>query len=80
MRHHAATAFCQQALVLIAMYILEALHPEGWVHAATFEQEYWAIQQAQARSRSDGRHYRILEGDSRQIVWVLDRGISRGSD
>jgi len=56
------------------MFIVEALHPEGWVYSATFELEYWAIQNAQLRSRSDGRHYRILDAASQQIVCVLDSG------
>lgn len=56
------------------MFIIEALHPEGWVYTAAFELEYWAIQNAEQRSRSDGRHYRILNGTTQQVMCVLDSG------
>lgn len=49
------------------------------MNSATFELEYWAIQHAQQRSRSDGRHYRILNGTTQQVVCLLDSGSCGGT-
>lgn len=54
------------------MFILEALHPDGWQQQGTAQVEYWALQEAQILCCGDGRHYRILEADSGRIVALVD--------
>jgi hypothetical protein len=54
------------------MYVIEALHPEGWRRQGRAQVEYWAYQEAQARCCSDGRNYRILNEDSGQIVALVN--------
>jgi len=53
------------------MFAIQALHPAGWVDQGTAQQEYWAQQEAQMRCCSDGRTYRILSGDDRQVVALI---------
>ena len=55
-----------------AMYAIEALHPDGWKEQGRSKVEYWAYQEAQIRSCSDGRHYRILQQDSGRIVGMVN--------
>jgi hypothetical protein len=50
------------------MYVIEALHPDGWRRQGRTHQEFWAHQEAQARCCSDGRNYRIVHEQTRQIV------------
>ena len=54
------------------MFILEALHPDGWYPQGSAKVEYWALQEAQILCCGDGRHYRILEADSGRIVALVD--------
>lgn len=54
------------------MYVIEALHPDGWRQQGRAQVEYWAYQEAQIRCCSDGRHYRILNGDSGRIVALVN--------
>lgn len=53
------------------MYVIEALHPAGWREQGRARFEYWAYQEAQARCCSDGRNYRILDGDSGRIMALV---------
>jgi hypothetical protein len=45
------------------MFVIQALHPAGWIDQGTAQLEYWAHQEAQMRCCSDGRTYRILTAD-----------------
>lgn len=54
------------------MYVIEALHSDGWRVQGTAQVEYWAYLEAQTRSCSDGRAYRILEQGSQMIVCFVD--------
>ncbi|MCS5694071.1 hypothetical protein NZK33_19110 [Cyanobium sp. FGCU-6] len=53
------------------MFVIQALHSAGWVDQGTAQLEYWAQQEAQMRCCSDGRTYRILSGDDRQLVALI---------
>ena len=53
------------------IFLIQALHPDGWIDQGTSPLEYWAYQEAQMRCCSDGRTYRILTGDDRQIVALI---------
>jgi hypothetical protein len=57
---------------LRAMYVIEALHPDGWRMQGRFNVEYWAYQEAHTRCCSDGRNYRILRQDTGEIVTLVD--------
>lgn len=59
------------------MFLIEALHPDGWRPQGRAEVEYWAYQEAQARCCSDGRNYRILHEATRQIVALVDTSSCR---
>jgi hypothetical protein len=59
------------------VYIIEALHPDGWREQGTARVEYWAYQEAQMRCCSDGRNYRLLHSDSRQVVALIDTSSCR---
>jgi hypothetical protein len=59
------------------MFVIEALHPDGWRQQGRTHQEYWAYQEAQARCCSDGRNYRIVEEGSRRIVAFIDSSACR---
>lgn len=59
------------------MFIIEALHPDGWRQHGRAKVEYWAYQEAQARCCSDGRNYRIVHEDSQQIVALVDTSSCR---
>jgi hypothetical protein len=50
------------------MFLIEALHPDGWRQQGRTQLEFWAHQEAQVRCFSDGRNYRILEAGSGRIV------------
>jgi hypothetical protein len=54
------------------VFVIEALHPDGWRQQGRTQVEYWAHQEAQARCCSDGRNYRIVDEQSRQIVAFVD--------
>lgn len=61
------------------MYAIQALHPDGWKQQGRSEVEYWAYQEAQIRCCSDGRHYRIVQEDSGQIVgWANPQACRMG--
>jgi hypothetical protein len=61
------------------MFVIQALHPEGWKDQGRSEVEYWAYQEAQIRCCSDGRHYRLLQESSGQIVgWVNPQSCRAG--
>jgi len=53
------------------MFLIEALHPEGWQRYGRAQAEYWAYQEAQTLCCSEGRDYRILKEDSGQIVALV---------
>lgn len=59
------------------MFIIEALHPDGWRQQGTAKVEYWACQEAQARCCSDGRNYRIIHEDSQRVVALVDTSSCR---
>lgn len=54
------------------MFVIEALHPDGWRRQGRAKAEYWAYQEAQMRCCSDGRNYRIVDEDNHQIVALVD--------
>jgi len=56
----------------IAMYVIQALHSDGWREQGRFAVEYWAYLEAQTRCCSDGRHYRIVEESSKQVITTVD--------
>lgn len=53
------------------MFVIEALHPDGWRERGSFQLEYWAHQEAQMRCCSDGRNYRILREPGRELVTLI---------
>ena len=53
------------------MFVIQALHPDGWADQGTAQLEYWAYQEAQMRCCSDGRTYRILSGEDQSIVALI---------
>jgi len=53
------------------MFVIQALHPEGWIDQGAAQLEYWAYQEAQMRCCSNGRTHRILSGNDRLIVGVI---------
>jgi hypothetical protein len=53
------------------MFLIQALHPDGWMDQGTAELEYWAYQEAQMRCCSDGRTDRIRSGDKQRIVAMI---------
>lgn len=59
------------------MFIIEALHPDGWRERGRFRLEYWAQQEAQMRCCSDGRNYRILREPGRELVALIDTSSCR---
>jgi hypothetical protein len=59
------------------MYVIEALHPDGWRLQGRCNAEYWAYQEARTRCCSDGRNYRILRQDTGQIVAMLEANSCR---
>jgi len=61
------------------MYVIEALHPDGWREQGKARVEYWAYQEAQARCCSDGRHYRIIAMDSQKVVALVNPSSCRVS-
>lgn len=54
------------------MFLIQALHSDGWRSQGTFRLEYWACLEAQTRSCSDGRTYRIVNQDNQAVVCMLD--------
>lgn len=54
------------------MFVIEALHPNGWRWQGRFSAEYWAYQEARTRCCSDGRTFRILDESNNQIVAFID--------
>jgi hypothetical protein len=54
------------------MYVIQALHSDGWREQGRFAVEYWAYLEAQARCCSDGRHYRIVDESSAKVVTSVD--------
>jgi hypothetical protein len=54
------------------MYVIQALHSDGWREQGRFAAEYWAYLEAQTRCCSDGRHYRIVDESSAQVVTSVD--------
>ena len=59
------------------MFVIEALHPDGWRRQGVSNVEYWAYQEAQARCCSDGRNYRILEEHTSQVVALVNTSSCR---
>ena len=59
------------------MFVIEALHPDGWRRQGRAKVEYWAYQEAQMRCCSDGRNYRIVDEDSHLIVALVDTSSCR---
>jgi hypothetical protein len=54
------------------MFVIQALHPDGWRDRGTVQQEYWAYREAQMRCCSDGRTYRIVSGEDQSIVAIVN--------
>lgn len=54
------------------MFIIEALHPDGWREQGSAKVEYWAYQEAQTRCCSDGRNYRLIDARSNEIIALID--------
>lgn len=65
------------AIFWFTMFVIEALHPDGWRCQGRHEAEYWAYQEAQARCCSDGRNYRILNGATGQLVALINTSSCR---
>ncbi|MFM7314446.1 MAG: hypothetical protein ACKO0M_15005 [Cyanobium sp.] len=59
------------------MFIIEALHPDGWRPQGRFRFEYWAWLEARTRCCSGGRNYRIVDEEAHQVVALLDTGSCR---
>jgi hypothetical protein len=59
------------------MYVIQALHPQGWIDQGTAQLEYWAYQEAQLRCCSDGRTYRIISAADQRIVAMLSTNSCR---
>ncbi|MCP9886692.1 hypothetical protein KBY96_01905 [Cyanobium sp. ATX 6A2] len=59
------------------MFVIEALHPDGWRPQGRANLEYWAYQEAQTRCCSDGRNYRIVNEDSNEIVALINTSSCR---
>ena len=59
------------------VYIIQALHPDGWREQGTARIEYWAYQEAQTRCCSDGRNYRLIRADTSEIVALIDTSSCR---
>jgi len=53
------------------MFVVQALHPDGWRPVGRSGLEYWAYQEARIRCCSDGRHYRIIDEATGIIVAML---------
>jgi len=54
------------------MDLIQALLSDGWHVQGRFAVEYWAYLGAQTRCCSDGRHYRIVEDSSKQVMATVD--------
>lgn len=61
----------------LSMFLIEALHPDGWRQQGRARLEYWACQEAQMRCCSDGRNYRIVDESNGRIVALLDSSSCR---
>ena len=59
-------------ILTAAMYVIQALHSDGWREQGRCDVEYWAYLEAQTRCCSDGRHYRIVDASSQQVVTTVD--------
>lgn len=59
------------------MFVIEALHPDGWRLQGTARLEYWACQEAQMRCCSDGRNYRIRDEQTNQIIALVNTSSCR---
>ncbi len=59
------------------MFVIEALHPDGWRQQGRSQVEYWAYLEAQTRCCSDGRAYRIVEEQTGRIVCFVDSSSCR---
>lgn len=59
------------------MFVIQALHPDGWIDQGTAQLEYWAHQEAQVRCCSDGRAYRIIKADDQRIVSMVSTSSCR---
>jgi hypothetical protein len=62
------------------MFVIQALHSDGWREQGRFALEYWAYLEAQTRCCSDGRHYRIVDDCSAQVVTSVDSSSCRALD
>ncbi|MBM5801109.1 MAG: hypothetical protein FJ077_09830 [Cyanobacteria bacterium K_DeepCast_35m_m2_023] len=62
------------------MYVIQALHSDGWREQERFALEYWAYLEAQTRCCSDGRHYRIVDDSSDRVVTTVDTNSCRALD
>lgn len=54
------------------MFIIESLHPDGWHQQGTAKVEYWACQEAQLKCCAEGHSYRIRNGETHQVVALVD--------
>jgi len=62
------------------MYVIQALHSDGWREQGRFAVEYWACLEAQTRCCSDGRDYRIVDDSNDQVVTSVDTSSCRALD
>jgi len=69
----------QRVSFVETMFVIEALHPDGWRPQGRANLEYWAYQEAQTRCCSDGRNYRILKEDTSEIVALVNTSSCRAS-
>jgi len=54
------------------MFVIEALHPDGWRIQGRTAVEYWAQVEAQTRCFSDGRTHRVRDEDDERVVSFVD--------
>jgi len=59
------------------MFIIEALHPEGWREQTRCNLEYWAYQEAQSRCCAAGRNHRIVDASSQHVVALVNTSSCR---
>ncbi|MBW0173359.1 MAG: hypothetical protein KXJ50_03570 [Vulcanococcus sp.] len=60
-----------------AMFVIEALHTDGWRIEGHTAVEYWAQIEAQTRCCSDGRTYRIRDEDNERVLSLVETSCCR---
>ena len=59
------------------MYVIEALHSDGWRIQGRAAVEYWAQLEAQTHCCSDGRQYRIRDEATDRVTCLVDSSSCR---